>query len=86
MLWLILFLAILVSEIAAASLVFKKTKLAIKFAIIAGVLNIAQIIADLFHLMQPEVAPFSYVVLELSVGFLSLLYIYFALSLNSLKD
>ncbi len=80
-----LFLVILVSEITAASLVFKKTNLAIKFAIVAGILNIIQIIADIMHLMQPEVAPFGYTILELSVGLLSLMLIYFALSLKGLK-
>lgn len=81
-LWLVLFLAILVSEIAAASLIFKKTSLGVKFAITAGILNIVQIIADQLHLMQPDAIPTSYTLLELSVGILSLLLIYLALSLK----
>ncbi len=40
MLWLILFLAILVTEIAAIPLIFKRPKLGANFAICAAVLNI----------------------------------------------
>lgn len=82
LLWLVLFLTILISEISAASLIFKKTKLGIKFAITAGILNMIQIAADLLHLMQPERAPLGYIVLELSVGLISLVMIYLAWGLN----
>lgn len=82
-LWLLLFLAILISEVGAAFLIFKKTSLGIKFAISAGVLNIIQILADQLHLMQPEAIPTSYTLLELSVGVLSLALIYLALNLKS---
>jgi len=85
-LWLILFLAIFISEIAAASLIFKKTSLGIKLAITAGVLNIVQIIADQLHLMQPDSIPALYTFLELSVGVLSLFLIYCALSLKSITE
>lgn len=77
-LWLIFFLAILVSEIAAIPLTFKKPQLGAKFAICAGVLNILQIFADQLHLMQPEVAPLGYSLLEYSVGVVSLALIGFA--------
>lgn len=82
-LWLLLFLAILVTEISALSLIFKHPKLGAKLAISAGVLNIIQIFADQLHLMQPEVAPLGYTILELSVGIISLVLIYFALNLRS---
>lgn len=82
-LWLLLFLAILITEITTLVLLFKKPRLAAKFAIIAGALNIIQIFADQFHLMQPEIAPIGYNVLELSVGVISLVLIYFALNLRS---
>lgn len=84
-LWLILFLAILITEIAAVSLVFKYQKVGAKFAVAAGVLNITQIFADQLHLMQPEAAPLGYTILELSVGIISLVLIYFALNLGSYK-
>lgn len=77
-LWLILFLSILVTEIAAIPLIFKRPRLGFKFAICAGVLNILQIFADQLHLMQPEVASFGYSLLEYSVGIVSLALIYFA--------
>jgi hypothetical protein len=78
MLWLMLFLAIVVAEIASIPLIFKRPKLGAKFAFAAGGLNILQILADQFHLMQPEVAPLAYSLLEYSVGILSIVLIYFA--------
>lgn len=81
--WLMLFLVILISEIAAALLIFKKPKIGANLAIIAGVLNIFQIIADQLHLMQPEVAPFVYTLLEYSVGVFALALIYFAWKVKS---
>lgn len=78
MLWLALFLVILVMEIASIPLIFKRPKLGAIFAITAGGLNILQIFADQLHLMQPEVAPLAYSLLEYSVGILSIVLIYFA--------
>lgn len=77
-LWLILFLAILVTEITAIPLIFKRPKLGFNLAICAGVLNILQIFADQLHLMQPEIAPLGYSLLEYSVGAVSLILIYIA--------
>ncbi|MDD5672553.1 MAG: hypothetical protein PHC61_00195 [Chitinivibrionales bacterium] len=76
--WLIFFLAIFITEIATIPLIFKRPKLGVQFAFIAGALNIIQIFADQVHLMQPEVAPLGYTLLEISVGFISLALIYFA--------
>lgn len=78
MFWLILFLAILITEIATLPLIFKRPLLGARFAICAGILNILQIFADQLHLMQPEVAPLSYNLLEYSVGVIALILIYFA--------
>jgi len=58
--WLVLFLAILVSEITAMILIFKRPGVGAKFAMLAAVLNIIEIFADQLHLMQPEVAPLGY--------------------------
>lgn len=77
-LWLVLFLAIVVSEILAISLVLKKPRLGAVFAYVAAGLNIIQIIADQLHLMQPEIAPLGYTLLECSVGLVSLGLVYFA--------
>lgn len=76
--WLLLFLVILISQIAAALLIIKKPKIGANLAIVAGVLNIFQIIADQLHLMQPEIATFAYTLLEYSVGVFALALIYFA--------
>ncbi len=75
--WLLLFLAILVTEIGAIPLIFKRPKLGSKFAMCAAVLNIVQIVADQLHLMQPEIAPLGYTVLEYAVGIVSLALLYF---------
>jgi len=77
-LWLTLFLAVLITEIAAIPLIFKRPKMGAKFAIVAGALNIIQIFADQLHLMQPEVAPLGYTLLEYSDGLVSIVLIYFA--------
>lgn len=81
--WLVLFIAILISEIASAILIVKKPKIGASLAIITAVLNLIQIIADQLHLMQPEVAPLGYTLLECSVGLFSLALIYFAWKLKS---
>lgn len=80
--WLAVFIAILITEIAAISLIFKHPKLGVKFAYAAAILNIFQIIADQLHLMQPEVAPFGYSLLEYSVGIVAIVLIYFAWNVN----
>jgi hypothetical protein len=81
--WLVFFLAVLVTEIATIPLIFKRPKLGFKFAVVAAVLNILQIFADQLHLMQPEVAPLAYILLEYSVGMFVLALIYFAWSVKS---
>jgi hypothetical protein len=70
--WLFLFLAILISEISSASFIFKKPKLGAQLGILAAILNILQIVADQLHLMQPEIAPFGYYLLENTVGVFSI--------------
>jgi len=77
-LWLVLFLAILVSEVAAMILIFKRPRLGARCAVAAGCLNLLQIAADQLHLMQPEVAPLGYTILEYAVGLCSVLLIYLA--------
>jgi len=77
--WLLFFLTIVVTEIATILLILKKPKLGSVFGIIAGSLNILQVIADQLHLMQPEVAPLGYTLLEYSVAIVSIVLIYFSL-------
>jgi len=76
--WLLFFLIILVTEIATIPLIFKRPILGVKLGLVAGVMNIFQVIADQMHLMQPEVATLSYSLLEYAVAVISLVLIYFA--------
>lgn len=80
--WLFFFLIIVVTEIATIPLILKKPKLGSIFGIIAGVLNILQVIADQLHLMQPEVAPLGYSVLEYSAAAVSLVLINLSLKVR----
>jgi hypothetical protein len=80
--WLFLFLAILISEIATIPLIFKRLELGWKLGVVAGFLNILQVIADQLHLMQPEVAPPGYTMLEYSVGIFSLVLIFLSLKVK----
>lgn len=76
--WLGFFLIILVSELAALPFIFKRPRLGSWLAIVAAVLNILQVVADQAHMLQPEVAPLAYSVLEWSVVCVSLVLAYFA--------
>jgi hypothetical protein len=79
--WLWFFLTIVVTETAAIPLILTKQKLGSIFGIIAGILNILQVIADQLHLMQPEVAPLGYSILEYAVALASLVLIYFSVKI-----
>ncbi len=76
--WLALFLASLASEIATISLVFRWPSLGAKFGLLAATLNILQVVADQTHMMQPEIAPLGYLLLEDAVAFASLALSYFS--------
>lgn len=80
--WLVLFLAILTTEITALVRMKKHPGIAARFAIVAGCLNIFQVVADLAHWMQPETASWGSVILEYLVGLISIGLIYFALKVH----
>jgi hypothetical protein len=80
--WLLFFLTIVVTEIATIPLILKKPKLGSIFGIIAGSLNILQVIADQLHLMQPEVAPLGYTLIEYAVALVSIVLIYLSLQVH----
>lgn len=84
--WLFFFLTIVVTEITTILLILKRPSLGIKFGMIAGVLNILQVIADQLHLMQPEVAPLGYSLLEYSVVIFSVVLIYLSLKVYKLHN
>jgi hypothetical protein len=70
--WLMFFLLILITEIAVLPLIFKHPALGRKLAMVAAILNVLQVLADQTHLMQPEVAPLGYSLLEGAVASVSL--------------
>lgn len=82
--WLVFFLIILITEIATIPLILKNLKLGVKFGLIAAMLNIIQVIADQLHLMQPEVAPLGYSLLEYSVVIVSIVLAYFSWKIRGL--
>ena len=77
-LWLMFFLIIAVSELAVIPLIYKHPKSAAKLGILVGILNILQVLADQFHLIQPELATVAYSLLEYMVVLMSFALIYFS--------
>jgi hypothetical protein len=64
MIWLAFFVVILILEIATIPAIYKRPSIGGGLGILAAVLNILQVLADQAHLMQPEVAPLGYSILE----------------------
>ncbi|HEY3419084.1 MAG TPA: hypothetical protein VGK23_00840 [Methanomassiliicoccales archaeon] len=77
--WLVLFFALLIAEIATIPLIFRRAFVGALMGILAATLNIVQVIADQAHLMQPEIAPIGYTILEGLVVVASLALAYFSL-------
>ncbi|MFA6459315.1 MAG: hypothetical protein WCV79_02890 [Candidatus Paceibacterota bacterium] len=78
LLWLAYFFVILIAEISAIPLIYKRPKLGAYFAITAAVLNIIFVIADQTHLLQPEVATTLYSIIEGVGVIVSVTLVYFA--------
>jgi hypothetical protein len=76
--WLAFFIVILIVEIATIPMVYRRPSVGGRLGILAAILNILQVLADQAHLMQPEVAPFGYSVLEGMVVIASLALAYFS--------
>ncbi len=76
--WLAFFLLILIVEVATIPLIFKRPAAGGRIGILAATLNILQVIADQTHLMQAEVAPLGYSVLEGMVVVASISLAYFS--------
>jgi hypothetical protein len=62
--WLAFFIVILIVEIATIPVIYRRPSVGAGLGILAAILNILQVFADQAHLMQPEVAPFGYSILE----------------------
>jgi len=76
--WLTFFIAILIVEIATVPMIYRRPGVGGGLGILAAVLNILQVLADQAHLMQPEVAPLGYSILEGTVVIASLALAYFS--------
>jgi len=62
--WLAFFIIILIVEIATIPVIYRRPSVGGGLGILAAILNISQVLADQAHLMQPEVAPLGYSILE----------------------
>ena len=78
LLWLAYFFIILIAEISAIPLIYKRPMLGAYLAITSAVLNILFVIADQLHLLQPEVATPLYSIIEGVGAIVSMALIYFA--------
>ena len=76
--WLAFFIVILIVEIATIPMIYRRPSVGGGLGILAAILNILQVLADQAHLMQPEVAPLSYSILESIVVMASLGLAYFS--------
>jgi hypothetical protein len=76
--WLAFFIVILIVEIATIPVIYRRPSVGAGLGILAAILNILQVFADQAHLMQPEVAPFGYSILEGIVVIASLALAYFS--------
>jgi hypothetical protein len=76
--WLAFFIVTLIVEIATIPVIYRSPSVGGGLGILAAILNILQVFADQAHLMQPEVAPFGYSILEGMVVIASLALAYFS--------
>ena len=79
------FIVILIFEVATIPMIYRRPSVGGGLGILATILNILQVLADQAHLMQPEVAPFSYSVLEGMVVIASLSLAYFSWAVGQAK-
>lgn len=77
--WLILFFAIVISEVLALLRIRRHPKMSARLAIVAALLNIFQVFADQTHMMQPQVATRTYTLIEYADVLVCLGLIYFSL-------
>lgn len=77
-LWLAFFLVLLIVEIATIPMVYRNPIIGGGLGILAAILNILQVVADQTQMMQPEVAPLGYSILEAMVASASLALAYFS--------
>ena len=78
LIWLVYFVVVLIVEIAAIPMIYRRPSVGGVLGILAAILNILFILADQAHLLQPEVAPFSYFLLQSVTVIASLALAYFS--------
>ncbi len=76
--WGLFFVVVLVVEISTIPIIYIRPSVGGGLGILAAVLNILLALADQAHLLQPEVAPFGYSVLEGMAVITSLALAYFS--------
>lgn len=76
--WLVYFVVVLIVEIAAIPMIYRRPSVGGVLGILAAIFNILFVLADQAHLLQPEVAPLSYSILQSMTVVASLALAYFS--------
>jgi len=84
--WLAFFIVILIFEIVTIPMLYRRPSVGGRLGILAAILNILQVLADQAHIMQTEVAPFGYSILEGVVVIASLALAYFSWAVRQAAD
>lgn len=80
--WLLPFVVTWILEILTIPMIFKRPALGGLLGIVSAMLSILGVLADQAHLIQPEVAPFNYSILQGIIVITSLALVYFSLRLR----
>ena len=78
LIWLAYFVVVLIVEIVAIPIIYRCPSVGRGLGIIAAILNILFVMADQAYLLQPEVAPLNYSVLQSMTVITSLALAYFS--------
>jgi hypothetical protein len=78
LIWLAYFIVVLIVEIVTIPIIYRRPSVGRGLGIIAAILNILFVMADQAHLLQPEVAPLNYSVLQSMTVITSLALAYFS--------
>jgi hypothetical protein len=78
LIWLAYFVVVLIVEFTAIPMIYRRPSVGGELDILAAILNILFVLADQAYLLQPEVAPLSYSVLQSMTVIASLALAYFS--------
>jgi hypothetical protein len=76
--WLLPFVVTWILEILTLPMIFKRPAVGGLLGIVSAILSILGVVADQAHLIQPEVAPFNYSILQGIIVITSLALVYFS--------